>query len=130
MSDLNITSIQTAKRANLLSLLTSSSTLICCALPATLVAIGSVATLTSLLSTFPQLIWVSEHKEIVFGLAAMMLLLAGYLQWQARHAPCPAEPVLAQVCIKTRKQALFIYWISVMIFLIGAFFAFIAPLLI
>ncbi|MDG1445217.1 MAG: hypothetical protein P8Q15_02555, partial [Methylophilaceae bacterium] len=114
----------------LLSLLTSSSTLICCALPATLVAIGSVATLTSLLSTFPQLIWVSEHKEIVFGLAAMMLLLAGYLQWQARHAPCPAEPALAQVCIKTRKQALFIYWISVMIFLIGAFFAFIAPLLI
>ncbi len=130
MADLNITSIQTAKRANLLSLLTSSSTLICCALPATLVAIGSVATLTSLLSTFPQLIWVSEHKEIVFGLAAMMLLLAGYLQWQARHAPCPADPVLAQVCIKTRKQALFIYWISVMIFLIGAFFAFIAPLLI
>jgi hypothetical protein len=130
VADLNITSIQTAKRANLLSLLTSSSTLICCALPATLVAIGSVATLTSLLSTFPQLIWVSEHKEIVFGLAAMMLLLAGYLQWQARHAPCPADPVLAQVCIKTRKQALFIYWISVMIFLIGAFFAFIAPLLI
>ena len=130
MADLNITSIQTAKRANLLSLLTSSSTLICCALPATLVAIGSVATLTSLLSTFPQLIWVSEHKEIVFGLAAMMLLLAGYLQWQARHAPCPADPVLAQVCIKTRKQVLFIYWISVMIFLIGAFFAFIAPLLI
>lgn len=130
MADLNITSIQTAKRANLLSLLTSGSTLICCALPATLVAIGSVATLTSLLSTFPQLIWVSEHKEIVFGLAAMMLLLAGYLQWQARHAPCPADPVLAQVCIKTRKQALFIYWISVMIFLIGAFFAFIAPLLI
>jgi len=130
VADLNITSIQTAKRANLLSLLTSGSTLICCALPATLVAIGSVATLTSLLSTFPQLIWVSEHKEIVFGLAAMMLLLAGYLQWQARHAPCPADPVLAQVCIKTRKQALFIYWISVMIFLIGAFFAFIAPLLI
>lgn len=130
MAKINFDTLKAAKRANILSLFTSGSTLICCALPATLVAIGSVATLTSLLSVFPQLIWISEHKLEVFSLAALMLVLAAYLQWQARHAPCPADPLLAAVCIKTRKSALVIYWVSVAIFMLGVFFAFIAPLFI
>jgi hypothetical protein len=120
--------VSTAKRANVLSLFTSSSTLICCALPATLVAIGSAATLTSLISHFPQLIWLSEHKNLVFGIAAAMLVLAGILQWQARQAPCPIDPTLAKICTATRKQSLWVYIASVLIFMIGAFFAFIAPL--
>jgi hypothetical protein len=130
MANINFDTLKAAKRANIISLLTSGSTLICCALPATLVAIGSVATLTSLLTIFPQLIWISEHKVPVFGLAALMLLLAGYLQWEARNAPCPADPQLAAACIKMRKSALAIYWVSVAIFMLGVFFAFIAPLFI
>lgn len=128
--DVDLTAVKTAKRVNILSLFTSGSTLICCALPATLVAIGSVATLTSLISTFPQLIWISEHKVLVFGLAALMLVIAGVLQWRARNAPCPADPALAAVCTKARKQALCVYWVSVAIFIVGAFFAFVAPYLI
>lgn len=122
------TDLTFAKRANVLSLFTSGSTLICCALPATLVAIGSAATLTSLISYFPQLIWISEHKPLVFGLAGAMLAIAGYLQWRARFAPCPTDPVLAQTCKRTRKNALRVYWLSVVIFGIGVFFAFVAPL--
>lgn len=130
MANINFDTLKAAKRANILSLFTSGSTLICCALPATLVAIGSVATLTSLLTIFPQLIWISEHKVPVFGLAALMLVLAGYLQWEARNAPCPADPQLAAACMKMRKSALAIYWVSVAIFMLGVFFAFIAPLFI
>jgi hypothetical protein len=125
--NLDLSAVKTAKRVNILSLFTSGGTLICCALPATLVAIGSAATLTSLISNFPQLIWISEHKPLVFGLAGAMLAIAGYLQWQARNAPCPADAALAAVCAKTRKNALRIYWLSVGIFSVGAFFAFIAP---
>jgi len=125
-----INHLQASKRLNLLSLFTSGSTLICCALPATLVAIGSVATLTSLISHFPQLIWISEHKPEVFGLAGAMLLLAGWMQWRARLLPCPADPQLAALCMQTRRQSLWIYWGSVVIFLIGSFFAFVAPLFI
>ena len=127
-ADIDLSAVKTAKRANILSLFTSGSTLICCALPATLVAIGSAATLTSLVSNFPQLIWISEHKPLVFGLAGVMLAIAGYLQWQARNAPCPADAALAVVCSKTRKNALLIYWLSVAIFGVGVFFAFVAPL--
>ncbi len=126
-SDVDLSAMKTAQKANILSLFTSGSTLICCALPATLVAIGSAATLTSLVSNFPQLIWISEHKGLVFGLAGAMLAIAGYLQWRARNAPCPADAHLAEVCAKTRKNALRIYWLSVAIFGVGAFFAFIAP---
>ena len=126
--DIDLSAFKTAQKASLLSLFTSGSTLICCALPATLVAIGSAATLTSLVSNFPQLIWISEHKPLVFGLAGTMLAIAGYLQWQARNAPCPADAALAAVCSKTRKNALRIYWLSVAIFGVGVFFAFVAPL--
>jgi hypothetical protein len=129
-ADFDFSAVKTARKANVLSLFTSGSTLICCALPATLVAIGSAATLTALVSHFPQLIWISEHKLLVFGLAGAMLVIAGYMQWQARYAPCPADRELAAVCAKTRKNALRIYWLSVTIFAVGAFFAFIAPLII
>jgi hypothetical protein len=129
-ADIDLSAVKTARKANVLSLFTSGSTLICCALPATLVAIGSAATLTTLVSNFPQLIWISEHKPLVFGLAGAMLAIAGYLQLQARNAHCPADTALAAVCTKTRKNALMIYWISVAIFAIGAFFAFVAPFLV
>jgi len=129
-ADINLSTVKTAKRANIISLFTSGSTLICCALPATLVAIGSAATLASLVSNFPQLVWISEHKPLVFGLAGAMLAIAGYLQWQARTAPCPTDPKLAIICNSTRRNALIIYLLSVTVFGIGAFFAFIAPLLI
>ena len=125
-----INPLQASRRLNLLSLFTSGSTLICCALPATLVAIGSVATLTSLISHFPQLIWISEHKPLVFGVAGVMLLLAGIMQWRARSLPCPTDPQLAALCTKTRRQSVWIYGLSVIIFLVGTFFAFVAPLFI
>ena len=126
----DLSAVNTAQKANIVSLFTSGSTLICCALPATLVAIGSAATLTALVGNFPQLIWISEHKPLVFGIAGTMLIIAGYLQWQARNAPCPVDATLAAVCAKTRKNALLIYWLSVAIFGVGAFFAFVAPLLV
>jgi hypothetical protein len=126
-SDADLSEVKVAQNVNILSLFTSGSTLICCALPATLVTIGSAATLTTLVGNFPQLIWISEHKPLVFSLAGAMLVIAGYLQWQTRNAPCPADAQLADVCAKTRKNALRIYWLSVGIFGVGAFFAFIAP---
>ena len=128
-TELDLSAVKTAQKINFLSLFTSGSTLICCALPATLVAIGSAATLTALVGNFPQLIWISEHKALVFGVAGAMLVIAGYLQMQARNAPCPADPALAAVCTKTRKNALRIYSLSVAIFAVGAFFAFVAPYL-
>jgi hypothetical protein len=122
-------SLRKTKSASFISLFTSGGTLICCALPATLVGLGAGAAMSSLVSNVPQLVWFSEHKLGVFIFAGVMLALSGYLQWQARSLPCPADTELAALCIRTRKTSLRVYIASVIIFLIGGFFAFIAPLI-
>jgi hypothetical protein len=115
--------------ASFLSLFTSGSTLICCALPALLVSIGAGAAMAGLVSSFPQIVWLSEHKVALFIIAGIMLAGAGVLQWRARSLPCPTDPVLAAACMRTRKISTVIYWFSVVMFAIGFFFAFIAPML-
>jgi hypothetical protein len=123
-----MTHLKHTKLASVFSLLTSGGTLICCALPALLVGIGAGAAMSSLVTNVPQLIWFSEHKLEVFLFAALMLLISGGLQWRARSLPCPADPALAATCMATRKASWRVYLFSVLIFLIGGFFAFIAPL--
>ena len=114
---------------SLASLFASSSTLVCCAIPALLVALGAGAALSSLVSIFPQVVWLSEHKEALFTFAGFMLIASGVLQWRNRSAPCPLDPALRDACLKTRKTASRLYAVSVVIFLIGGWFAFIQPLL-
>ena len=117
------------RAVSVLSLFTSGGTLVCCALPALLVSIGAGAALSSLVSAFPQLIWFSENKELVFGVGAVMLLLAGVMQKRSQDAPCPLDPALAAACTSTRRASLRLYLLSLLIYAVGAFFAFAAPLL-
>jgi hypothetical protein len=119
--------IRSARAASLLSIFTSSSTLICCALPALLVTLGAGAALSGLVSAIPQLVWLSANKTVVFGVAGMMIAAAGYLQWRARSAPCPADPVLASACTRARRLSASIYVGSVAIFGVGVLFAFVLP---
>ena len=112
-----------------LSIFTSAGTLVCCALPAALVALGAGATLAGLVGAFPQLVWLSEHKVPLFAAAGLMLAAAGALQYRARFAPCPADPKLAADCAKARRISLRVYVASAAIFAVGFFFAFVAPAL-
>ena len=114
--------------ASVLSLFASGSTLVCCALPALLVTLGAGAALSSVVAVLPQIVWLSEYKAGIFGFAAVMLALSGFMQWRARRLPCPADPALAQICTRTRKVSLWTYLASLAIFLTGGVFAFIAPM--
>lgn len=111
-----------------LSLFTSAGTLVCCALPALLVTLGLGASFASLITQFPQLVWLSENKGMVFGVAGAMLALAGTLQYRSRAQACPPDPRLAEACATTRSGSIWIYWISVAIFALGVFFAYVLPL--
>jgi hypothetical protein len=113
--------------ASLAALLASSGTLVCCALPALLVALGAGAALSSLVSAVPQLVWLSEHKTVVFGSAAVMLAAAGALQWRARSAPCPTDPMLRNACLRTRAMSRRVYLASLLLFGVGGWFAFVQP---
>lgn len=113
--------------ASAVSLFASSGTLLCCALPALLVALGAGAVMSSLVSAVPQLVFLSELKEALFTVAGLMLLASGALQWHNRNAPCPVDPQLRQACLRTRKVALRMFQASVGIYLIGGWFAFVQP---
>jgi hypothetical protein len=99
-----------ASLAGLISLFASSSTLVCCALPALMVALGAGASLAGLASNFPALVWLSENKELSFGFSILMLSIATQ-------------------CRQVRAFSFRIYCLSVGLFFIGVFFAFVAPML-
>ena len=117
------------KNLSILSLFTSTGTILCCALPALLVALGAGASLSSLIATFPQIVWVSKYKLYIFTAAFILIILSGYLQWYARKLPCPSNKLLAAKCMRARRVSLVIYFVSVGILLIGFTFAFVIPYL-
>jgi hypothetical protein len=109
------------------ALLASSATLICCVLPAALVAAGAGAALAGLVTAVPQLIWLSEHKALVFSVAGSMLAISGISLWIARRAPCPADPRFAQACRRLRRVSVTIYAVALLSFALGITFAFVLP---
>lgn len=111
------------------ALLASSATLLCCVLPAVLVSLGAGAALVGLVSAVPQLIWLSEHKALVFGLAGVLLLLSAIVLWKARRLPCPTDPQLARSCMRLRALSNRLWVVAAIAYAIGAIFAFLLPAL-
>lgn len=111
------------------ALLASSATLVCCVLPAVFVAIGAGAALAGLITAVPQLIWLSEHKPLVFMSAGALLSISGIALWVGRRAPCPSDPKLAGSCQRVRRISVIAYIIALASFLLGGAFAFLLPVL-
>ena len=109
-----------------LSLFTSFGTLICCALPALFVTLGMGAAVAGLVSAAPWLVWLSAHKQSVFAVAGCLLVLSAIMQWRARFAPCPADPAQARACRNLRIISISILIFSVVVYMVGFFFAFLA----
>ena len=109
-----------------LGLFTSLGTLVCCALPALFVTLGAGAALASLVSNAPWLIALSKYKIWTFGISGVIILFAGTMRWKFRHAPCPIDPAKAGACMRLRRLNFWIYWLSVAIWIVGFFFAFVA----
>lgn len=107
------------------SLFTSFGTLICCAIPSTLVLLGFGASLASFLGDFPQLIWLSDNKEYVFGGSFIMLGLAFTGQRVAARQSCPIDK--KEDCQSAKDWSKPLLYITLMINVIGAFYAFILP---
>jgi hypothetical protein len=115
------------KVISLATLFLSLSTLICCALPALFVMLGAGAAFASLLGIFPQLVWFSEHKGIVF-LVAGVLLFANLAMRIFVPPQCPADPKLAAECTRAQKVSGIVLKVSLVAYLVGGFFAFVAPM--
>ncbi len=105
--------------------LTSTSTFLCCVLPMVFVFIGFGTTLTTITMKLPWLSHVGDYKFIVFVCSAILLLIV-YTVLEKFNNMCPADPQFAQKCYKTKKFNKIVIFISMIIWLIGFIFAYIA----
>jgi hypothetical protein len=111
------------------ALLASSATLVCCVLPALLVTLGAGAALAGLVTAVPQLVWLSEHKPLVFGVAIASLAISGVALWYGRSMPCPPDPDAARSCRRLRRISVLLYGLALASLLLGVTFAFVLPAL-
>ena len=109
-----------------LALFTSLSTLLCCALPAALVAVGAGAAVAGLVTAVPQIVFLSEHKIALFAISGALLAGSATLRYVNRNAPCPADTAQAAACTRLRRWGGIALYSSIGVYAIGFFFAFIA----
>ena len=109
------------------SLFTSFGTILCCALPSLLVSIGMGATVASLVGAFPQIVWLSENKILVFSFSGILILISCKLLYLNRKVSCPIDPDQAKACTISRKWSIRAVVLSFILWVCGFFFAFLAP---
>jgi mercuric ion transport protein len=121
-----------------LSLFTSLSTLLCCALPSLLVVLGLGATVASVLTAVPWLVTLSRHKVWVFSISGILIALSFVQMYgiaprlRGRVATCPVDqlPGGESACDTTTRVARSMLWISAAIYVLGFLVAFaLGPLL-
>jgi len=105
-------------RLGWLALFASTGTLICCALPILLVALGFGSVVAALTSHYPLLVTLSGYEGWMFGLSALLLVLTAWFIW-GRQTHCPADPVLAARCQRARSINQWVLSGAVMIWSIG-----------
>lgn len=108
------------------SLFTSVSTLLCCALPSLLVALGMGAVVAGLVSDLPWLITLSKYKAWTFLFAGIMI---GFNFWlfygRRRNQACEIDEYGKETpCDTAARWSKVILWISFGLYMIGLFAAY------
>ena len=108
-----------------LALFGSTSTLLCCALPALLISLGAGAVMAGLTSAIPGLMWLSAQKNVLFIAAGALLAVSSIVGWHQRSAPCPTDPEKAANCLQLRRFNARLLTTSWLAYGCGLFFAYI-----
>lgn len=112
------TSLIDKSRWGWLVLLTSSATLICCALPILLVTLGLGAASASMFSTLPFLVVLAKQKSLIFIGSGILIAASAWTLFRSNRA-CPADPELAELCNRAHHFNKRIWWVSTILWLIG-----------
>lgn len=112
------------KLISVLTLFTSISTLLCCALPATISAISGGAAVAAMISSFPWLILLSKNKAWIFLIAGILILLnAMFVFRPKRNLGCHLAG--ENGCEISGNFSRITLYIAIGIYLLGSFFSYI-----
>ncbi len=114
---------------SIVSLFTSFSTLLCCALPALLVALGLGAVMAGLAANVPFLSTLSLYKEWTFSIAALLIGFNFWLVYRKKPTALTCEipkEGSQSACDTVSKWSKKVLWISAILLFIGFFMAFVA----
>ena len=111
------------KVVSFFSLFGSTTTLLCCALPATLSIIAGGAAVGSLISVFPWLIPISRHHNWIFLIAGILLFVNGVFVIKPKgKVACSITG--GKGCEVAGSFSKWMFWFSVILYSVGAFFAY------
>lgn len=117
------------KVVSVLALFTSTGTLLCCALPAAIGAIAGGAAIGTLVSSFPWLIPLSNHKGWIFLIAGLLIATNGIFVMKPQGTLACAITG-GKGCEVAGKFTRSMFGITVATYTIGAFMAYgVVPLL-
>jgi len=108
-----------------LALFSSSTTLICCAIPILLVSLGLGAVSASLFANFPFLVTLAEYKAWMFTASGAVMAVTAWLLFRSNRL-CPADPDLATQCESAHRWSRRFFWVAAAIWLIGFAAAYLA----
>ncbi len=105
-----------------LTLFTSSSTLLCCALPITLTTLGMGAVSATLFSKIPVispfLKTLARYENWVFGFSFFMISFGFWSVFRKGRA-CPADPELGAACARADTWNKRFLFLSALIWIVG-----------
>ena len=110
--------LSTSRKWGWLVLFTSSTTLVCCALPILLVTLGLGAVSASLFGNLPFLVTLAQYKGWMFTGSGAVLILTGWLMFRSGRM-CPADPELANLCDRAHRWNTRFFWSSAVIWVVG-----------
>ncbi|MCV6599609.1 MAG: hypothetical protein OIF36_03935 [Alphaproteobacteria bacterium] len=109
-----------------LVLFTTTSTLLCCALPILLVSLGMGAAMAAVASNAPWLVWLTMHKLWIFIVSGLVLALALWSVFRPGRS-CPIDKELGKYCSAANKVNKMMLFISIFLWFVGLFTAYVLP---
>ncbi len=93
-------------------------TLVCCALPITLVAIGAGSVMASVVASAPWLVVLSQYKAWVFGFSVVLLVGNFWVLYRSTSSVCRPGGV-CHISHPFGRWMRRLYWGSVGLYLVG-----------
>lgn len=112
-----------SRLAGFATLFTSMSTLLCCALPATVAMLAGGSAVIAMTSAFPWLIPLSRQKDWIFLVAGIMLLFNGILLFRPKGAVACAISG-GSGCEAAGRFTIVVFYFSTALVAIGAFISY------